>query len=93
MGVHTIGRAEIKHSGYNGFWSDAKNSRLFNNNYYFSILNKGWMPEAVDGNVKKNQWFRSDLGRNDAELGKEMMLNSDLCLAFSMSALRFSISF
>jgi len=82
MGVHTLGRSEIHNSGYNGFWSDAKNNRRFNNNYFISLLNKGWRPERVNGNKNKNQWFRSDIGADEASLGKEMMLNTDLCLAF-----------
>lgn len=83
MGVHTLGRASIANSGYDGFWSDAENSRRFNNNYYAAMLGKGWMPEtAVNGNADKNQWIRSDVGRDDQALGKEMMLDTDLCLAF-----------
>lgn len=82
MGVHTLGRAVPQNSGYHGFWSDAKNGRRFNNDYFKSLLNKGWRPEAVNGNTHKNQWFRSDRGADEATLGKEMMLNTDLCLAF-----------
>lgn len=82
MGVHTLGRAEIRHSGYNGFWSDAGNSKKFNNDYYLSLLNKGWEPERVDNNPGKHQWLRADEGTDEATLGKEMMLNTDICLAF-----------
>jgi len=82
MGVHTIGRARPENSGYDGWWSDAVNSRMFNNNYYASILAKGWIPERLSAN--KNQWQRADDGRNrGATEGKEMMLNTDMCLAFS----------
>jgi len=85
MGVHTLGRARVENSGYNGWWSDAKNSRKFNNDYYVSIMLKGWAPEvAVAGNSGKNQWMRVDQGTDEAGLGKEMMLNTDLCLAFTM---------
>jgi len=85
MGVHTLGRARVENSGYDGWWSDPENSRRFNNNYFVAMLAKGWSPErAVGGNPGKNQWTRSDDGathqRNPAS--KEMMLNSDLCLAF-----------
>lgn len=60
-------------------------SRKFNNDYFVSILAKGWSPEAsVAGNPAKNQWKRADSGADEAALGKEMMLNTDLCLAFSM---------
>lgn len=85
MGVHTLGRAQVANSGYNGWWSSALMSRKFNNDYFVSILAKGWGPEvAVSGNTGKNQWKRVDVGADEATLGKEMMLNTDLCLAFSM---------
>jgi len=85
MGVHTLGRAHIENSGYNGWWSDFENSRRFNNDYYTSILLKGWGPEpAVNGNANKNQWKRIDQGVDEAGLGKEMMLNTDMCLYFKM---------
>jgi len=84
MGVHTLGKAQVKNSGYRGWWSDAANSRRFNNNYYVSIVAKGWIPEtSIAGNSAKNQWQRSDVGADVATLGKEMMLNTDLCLYFS----------
>lgn len=85
MGVHTLGRAKVENSGYNGWWSDAQNSGKFNNDYYISILAKGWGPEvAVNGEPLKNQWKRIDAGEDEAGLGKEMMLNTDMCLAFKM---------
>jgi len=83
MGVHSMGRADPQHSGYDGHWSDAKNQRKFNNNFYHSVMNKGWKPEMSNGNPNKNQWMRSDKGRDDLNLGKEMMLNTDMCLAYS----------
>jgi len=83
-GVHTLGRAQINNSGYNGWWSDAENSRRFNNNYFTSIVLKGWAPEtSIDGNPNKNQWQRVDSGVDEATLGKEMMLNTDMCLYFT----------
>eukprot|EP00929_Paragymnodinium_shiwhaense_P018231 TRINITY_DN12845_c0_g1_i4.p1 TRINITY_DN12845_c0_g1~~TRINITY_DN12845_c0_g1_i4.p1 ORF type:complete len:375 (-),score=72.05 TRINITY_DN12845_c0_g1_i4:428-1552(-) len=85
MGVHTLGRAKVENSGYDGWWSDAENSRKFNNNYYTSILGKGWGPEtSINGNPNKNQWKRIDRGADDAVLGKEMMLNTDMCFVFTM---------
>merc|ERR1712176_1646210 len=68
MGVHSLGRAQTRFSGYSGWWSDALNSRRFNNNYYISMVTKGWMPERslsdIHGvpQVDKNQWQRSDDG-------------------------------
>jgi len=85
MGVHTLGRAKIEHSGYNGWWSDFENSRRFNNDYFIALLLKGWGPEtAINGNEGKNQWKRIDQGLNEAVLGKEMMLNTDMCLVYTM---------
>jgi len=46
-GVHTLGRAQTENSGYAGFWSDPNNSRIFNNNYYVSMVAKGWMPKKI----------------------------------------------
>ena len=51
---------------------------------YVSLLAKGWIPElAVSGNAGKNQWERSDIGRDTSLEGHEMMLNTDLCLVYS----------
>mmetsp|Transcript_60328 Transcript_60328/g.140977 ORF Transcript_60328/g.140977 Transcript_60328/m.140977 type:complete len:469 (-) Transcript_60328:55-1461(-) len=86
MGVHTLGRAQVSNSGYHGWWSDPENSRQFNNDYYVSLLAKGWIPERhVAGNLGKNQWKRSDRGKDrgkDPAFGHEMMLDTDLCLAY-----------
>ena len=41
-GAHTIGQAKLANSGYVGFWSDEDNQGIFNNDYYLSLLNKGW---------------------------------------------------
>merc|ERR1712226_1194037 len=87
MGVHTLGRAQPQFSGYSGWWSDALNSRRFNNNYYISSVTKGWVPERslpdTDGVPQpgKNQWKRDDSGA-PAER-HEMMLNTDMCLFFT----------
>ena len=80
-GAHTLGRAQVSRSGYDGFWSDIPNSGIFNNDYFKSLLFKGWAPElAVAGNSERNQWQRIDKGKNAAV--KEMMLNTDMCLAY-----------
>jgi hypothetical protein len=80
-GVHTLGRARLENSGYEGFWSDPHNSRIFNNNYFVSLVAKGWGPKkAVGGNPNKNMWIRSDV--NASKNTFEMMLDSDMCLAY-----------
>ena len=54
-GAHTLGSASIANSGYNGFWGAAHQAHRFNNDYYKSILMKGWYQEkAVNGNSAKN---------------------------------------
>mmetsp|Transcript_11139 Transcript_11139/g.31325 ORF Transcript_11139/g.31325 Transcript_11139/m.31325 type:complete len:385 (+) Transcript_11139:68-1222(+) len=84
MGVHSLGRAKIENSGFHGWWSDPVNSRIFNNNYYVSIMAKGWVPETSIGDVSfKSQWGRSDSGQDTSFDGHEMMLNTDMCLAYT----------
>lgn len=81
-GAHTLGQARIANSGFNGHWSDQSNQGKFNNDYYRSLLLKGWGPEtSINGNSGKNQWQRVD---RDVESNgfHEMMLNSDMCLAY-----------
>lgn len=81
-GVHTVGSAHIVNSGFEGHWSDSDNQGHFNNDYFISMMRKGWGPNLlINGNEKKNQWSRADLGQNDEH--KEMMLNTDLCLAYT----------
>jgi hypothetical protein len=84
MGAHTIGGAAPDNSGYKGRWTEALASRLFDNSYYTSLVLKGWAPErAIGGNLNKNSWRRSDIGADELEKGKEMMLDSDMCLYHS----------
>jgi len=81
-GAHTLGSASIENSGYNGFWDGPEEAGKFNNGYYKSLLFKGWYQElAVDGNPDKNQFKRIDdaMGADH----KEMMLSTDMCLAFT----------
>merc|ERR1719476_79701 len=85
MGVHSLGRAKPAVSGYDGYWSDPMNQRRFNNDYYVSMLAKGWVPEKqvvgpTGPNPNKNQWARDDIGKADPV--HQIMLNSDMCLAF-----------
>jgi len=83
MGVHTLGRARLENSGYDGWWSDPINSRKFNNHFFVSMLANGWMPDvALNGNKDKNQWIISNENFKSKD-AKVMMLNSDLCLAFT----------
>lgn len=79
-GAHTLGSAKVANSGFDGHWSDASNSGKFNNDYFKSILFKGWKPELnVNGVMGKNQWKRVDGGKESNH--KEMMLDTDMCLA------------
>lgn len=85
MGVHTLGRANTGNSGYAGWWSDAKNGRKFNNDYYISMRDKGWVPMAdVCGNTGKHQWIMSGPGGMPDGEATQMMLDTDLCLAYEI---------
>jgi len=85
MGVHTLGQAKTKNSGHAGRWSDAKNTRKFNNNYYNSLLKKGWRPmKEVCGNKLKHQWARQGPGPMPSGSKTEMMLDTDICLAYNI---------
>lgn len=80
-GAHTLGSAKPEASGFDGFWSDPVNAGIFNNDYYKSLMFKGWAPQlAVNGCTEKNQWQRVDSGRTSH---KELMLDADLCLAYN----------
>ena len=57
-----------------------------NNDYFKSVLFKGWRPQlSAFGNSAKNVWLRADdLGdRADIQAHVEMMLDTDMCLAYS----------
>jgi len=93
MGVHTLGRAEGRLSGYSGWWSTPEHSRRFNNDYFVSMLAKSWCPEmnvngCSDADAEtglctaKNQWQRCDVDRDVLGQAHEMMLDTDLCLFY-----------
>jgi hypothetical protein len=83
MGTHTLGRAASVNSGYDGWWSDPTNQGVFNNDYYKSLIGKGW--EKVTTSVGsagavKTQW--NWIGKDSQTFGGTpvMMLTSDMCL-------------
>ena len=83
-GAHTLGQAKIENSGFNGWWSSPNQQGIFNNNYFRSILTKGWSAElAVNGVPGMNQWQRTDGGASSTH--KEMMFDTDMCLAYRHS--------
>lgn len=83
-GAHTLGGAKQSQSGYDGHWSDAESQGKFNNDYYKSLITKGWGAEtAFAGNPKKNQWSRID---QPCAAHRELMLNTDICLAYQHNA-------
>jgi len=86
MGVHTLGRARTENSGHFGRWTtSAKNSRKFNNDYYKSLLKKGWRPmKKVCGRESTHQWVRQGPGPMPSGSNTEMMLDTDLCLAYNI---------
>lgn len=50
---------------------------MFNNDYYKSLLLKGWAPKEID--ATHHQWERVD---KSVGTDNEMMLSSDMCLAY-----------
>jgi len=81
MGVHTLGRALPQNSGFDGFWVSGPHAKTFNNKYYQTMVGTGWVPQETSAG--KSQWVRSDTD----ELN-EMMLNTDMCLAFDVGPRR-----
>jgi len=79
MGVHTLGRALPENSGYDGFWVSQQHAKTFSHHYYKAIIAVGWKPaRTIKG---KMQWNRADVDP-DHHLHAEMMLNTDMCLAY-----------
>jgi hypothetical protein len=78
MGVHSLGRARKENTGYNGWWSDPQNSRIFNNNYYISVVAKGWRagrtPRAADN---RPGWVASRFKLPDTATGKTQWVRFD----------------
>ena len=86
-GAHTLGQAKVENSGYNGHWSTPENQGKFNNGYYKSMLSKGWGPERnISGNPNKNQFKRVDHVPCNQD-HHELMLSTDLCLAYQYNTL------
>jgi len=83
MGVHSLGRAKTTNSGYDGYWMKHTDALKFNNEYYTALIAVSWCPEFnVGNNPAKHQWKRCDNGSQHFEW-KEMMLNTDMCLAYA----------
>lgn len=63
MGAHTLGRARIENSGYDGTWSAPGSEGVFDNDYYRQMLTRGWGPQlAVNDDEDRNQWKPVDNG-------------------------------
>jgi len=55
IGAHTIGSANLENSGYQGSWSEPAEMGTWNNDYFRSLILKGWDPNLnIDGNPEKN---------------------------------------
>jgi len=75
MGVHTLGRASPENSGYDGFWVADSGAKNFGPEYYRNLIAASWKPAMSSGG--KMQWIRADVPDSG-----EMMLNTDMCLAY-----------
>lgn len=83
MGVHTLGRALPSNSGFDGFWVSGPHATNFSNQYYSNMLGVGWgRKQTIKG---KWQWQRADIKNSP-----EMMLNTDMCLAYATGEAPFT---
>lgn len=84
MSVHSIGAASVDNSGFDGFWDTLHHSAKFNNHYYVNLLATSWCPEQVAA-TGRWQWRRCEQLEADQtdEVKNQMMLNTDMCLAFT----------
>ena len=67
-GGHTLGRAHLARSGYDGKWTD--NPLKFDNSYFKNLMEREWEPREWEGNLQ--YW--------DRETKTLMMLPTDLVL-------------
>lgn len=84
MGVHTLGAASTENSGFDGFWDTREHSASFNNHFYVNMLAASWCPETVE-KTGRRQWRRCEhaLAEQGEEVRHQMMLDTDLCLAYT----------
>jgi len=79
MGAHSLGRAELGNSGYNGAWTQDEGS-LDGQRYYSDLVTQPWTKTASGGTsptgAALHQW----------EHGREIMLTTDMALAFTTTA-------
>merc|ERR1719491_1775804 len=84
MGVHTLGRAELKNSGFDGWWTSPPAAKFFDNTYFHRLATAGWRAKTLASG--KAQWVRSDIlrmGRGPKGPQDEMMLDTDMCLLYT----------
>ena len=72
LGAHTLGRAQLINSGYEGPW--VNDVQAFNNEYYDTLINDPWRRNpATFGGAVKTTWDGP---------GNTVMLNVDMDIAF-----------
>lgn len=81
MGVHSLGKASAKNSGFVGYWTSGADAALFDNTYYINLAGAGWVPAAATPNGRM-QWVRAD----ENAPTNEMMLNTDMCLGYNTAS-------
>jgi hypothetical protein len=79
MGAHSLGRAELAKSGYNGAWTQNQGS-LDGQRYYSDLVTQPWTKTPTGATspagAALHQW----------EHGREIMLTTDMVLAFTTTA-------
>ena len=76
MGAHTLGRAQLENSGYEGEW--VPGLAEFDNEYYRDLVEVPWQRQQaeVPGHGLKHSWTEPN--------SKTLMLNTDMCLAWDI---------
>ena len=79
MGAHSLGRAELANTGYNGAW-DRSSGVLDGQQYYNDLVTQPWTKTATGRSsptgTALHQWAN----------GREIMLTTDMALAFTITA-------
>lgn len=92
MGAHTLGRAKVENSGYEGVWVNGRGeASTLNNRYYREfIVRIPWVQTEITFNgVSQFQWQLPNTTPNSADNRDEprsnMLLNSDMALSWEFS--------
>jgi len=87
MGAHTLGGGNRGSSGHHGSWvGNNQDAQVFDRQYYLEITDKVWRPRNQGGPENGGPPQDWTTGRNNGN--GQMMLNTDICLAFDIDQFR-----